>query len=672
MNADVPSHALLLCSREFSLVCTPDGTILEVDPRAVHLLGLVPGQSLGSRCPPGAGKKLSRMLREARADPSDAWEIGLVHQGRVVTVRVHTQASGTGPAATLRLLGSLAPEDTQAIAAAHNAALDELTNLNREVVRQRTEAERLHAALADSNAGVVALQEALAERLSTTTVEAARKTRAIQHVSHELRAPLHSVLGMTQLLLSEGDEALSSGQRIKLEHVQSATEDLSLLVSDLLDLQALEAGAVTLQPERFSLSGFLSGLRGALAPSVSAAGVGLEIETPDEEVLLETDRVKLGQVLRNLIGNALAFTQEGQVFVRVRREGDSVVFAVEDTGPGIPHESQARIFEEFVRLPSAAHVSGSGLGLPVARGLTRLLGGDIALTSTPGVGSLFEASVLQVHPETRSRGQTSARQQRMPDPSGAPVLVVEDRRRTREVYARFLREAGFSVQVAEGLLEAEGLLRRSMPAALVLDLLLTRDTTWAFLHFLETDPQTARLPVLVSTVRGGADEARALGADGIFLKPLDPTRLALRLAARFPPPTAATVLAIDSEEQDITRLEDLLSQTPHTLLVASQGEQGLRLARERQPDLIVLDLLLEGDTALDVLDALKADPATRRIPVLVCLGASPSPTQRTRLAHMVERGGRRASLDKELAIHRVADALRAAGIAPARGDPAEE
>ena len=132
------------------------------------------------------------------------------------------------------------------------------------------------------------------------------------------------------------------------------------------------------------------------------------------------------------------------------------------------------------------------------------------------------------------------------------------------------------------------------------------------------------------------------------------------------------MLAIDSEQQDITRLKDLLSETPHTLLVATRGEQGLRLARERQPDLIVLDLLLEGDTALDVLDALKADPATRRIPVLACMGASPSPSQRARLAHMVERGGRRASLDKELAIHRVADALRAVGIAPEPGNPARE
>lgn len=667
MNANVPSHALLLCSREFALVCTPDGRILEADPRALHHLQLLPGENLVARAASGADGKVRRMLTQARADPSDAWEVGLVHQGRVLTVRFHTQATGTGPTSTLRLLGSLAPEDAQAIAAAHSAALDEVVTLNRHVVRQRAEADRLNAALTDSNAGVLALQAALEDRLSASTKEASTKTRIVQHLSHELRTPLHSVLGLAEVLLAEQGGPLNAAQRAHIAHIQTAGESASLLVSDLLDLHAIEEGSAEVRPERFALRGFVSALRGALQPlALKAPSVELVIEDPDETMVLVTDRRKLGKVLRNLVSNALRFTPSGQVTVRVRSDERHVVFGVEDTGPGIALDDQARIFEELVRLPSAEHTKGSGLGLPVARGLARLLGGGLTLQSLPGVGSVFEASVLRVHPSARqarpNQGQAGAPARA--DGADGPVLVVEDDLRTRAVYGHCLQQAGFPFLVAASIPRAQAMLEQCQPVAVLLDLLLGREGTWRFLCLLKDTPSTADIPILVGTVQGQSGRARALGADGVWLRPLQPHCLTRQLGDPGEGTHAATVLVIDDSPHERSLVRALLAGTPHHFVEAESGEEGIRLARTHQPDLIVVDFFLGDGTALDVLDVLKADPTTRSIAAIVATPRQPTPEQLGRLSQAVGRGPATLNLSKEVAIHRVRDALAAAGVHP--------
>lgn len=672
MNAEVPSVALELQSREFSLVCTRDGTIQDADKRAQHHLDLAEGASLVARAALGGGPKLERMLDEAGPSASAAWEIALAHGDRVRTVRFFTQATGTGPSSTVRLLGSLAADDALEMLHAHAETLDEVVRLNRQVVRQRTEAERLNRELRDSNAGVRALHQALEERLTATAEEASIKSRVVQHISHEFRTPIHSILGMAQLLLSEQDGPLTPEQRTQISHLRTAADDLSLLVSDLLDLGAIEAGAAAVHTSRFSVSQVLEELRGALRPLLPAdRPVELEIEDPDEPLMVETDRVKLGQVLRNLVGNALKYTLRGQVTLQVRVAGDQVVFAVEDSGPGIEPDDQARIFEEFVRLPSASHATGTGLGLPVARGLTRLLGGDITLESTPGVGSIFTARISQVHPEAHAARELEARTEvvALEASAGEPVLVVEDDRRTSLVYEQYLSQAGFRVMLAESLPRAEELLQKVRPAAIVLDIMLARDTSWSFLQRLKENPKTATVPVLVVTVRGDAEHARALGADEFWLKPLQPERLIQRLQALRPDPWPARVLVIDDNPRDRYLLRRLLADTPHQVVEASTGEEGVRLARSTHPDVIILDFLLRDETAFDVIDALKSDPATRLVPIIVSTAQQLTPVQRERLTSKVQIVLSKAHLSKELAIHRIRDALHAAGVQPSDDRP---
>jgi signal transduction histidine kinase len=276
----------------------------------------------------------------------------------------------------------------------------ELHALRERVQAREAEIERLTQELAETNRGVLALYAELDDRAQALGLMSETKTRFLSDMSHELRAPLASMINLTRLLLARSDGPLTAEQEYQVTLIQRSAESLSEMVNDLLDIAKIEARKVELRLEEVSVAEIFAGLRGMFRPLAINEQVALVFEDPDEPIVLVTDAQRVAQVLRNFVSNALKFTTEGEVRVTAQGAGDAIRLEVADSGVGIAPQDQARIFEDFTQVdgPIQKRVRGTGLGLPLTRKLARLLGGAIELESRPGEGSRFSLVIPRVHP----------------------------------------------------------------------------------------------------------------------------------------------------------------------------------------------------------------------------------------------------------------------------------
>jgi signal transduction histidine kinase len=296
-----------------------------------------------------------------------------------------------------------------------SVAAEDLSPLRSENERLRAEVAALQARLAETtleleetNRGVVALYAELDERASYLERLSEAKTRWLSRLSHELRTPLNAVRNLATLLIDGLQGPLTGPQREPVELIRASTDQLRELVDDWLDLAKIEAGKTVVRAAHFTAADLLAALRGMFRPLATNEAVTLTIEDPPADLPpLLTDEAKVAQILRNFVSNALKFTRRGTV--RVWAEpgaGETVRFAVSDTGVGIAPADRPRVFEEFGQVEHALQreVQGTGLGLPLSRQLARLLGGDIELASEPGVGSTFTLVVPRTYAPAETGG----------------------------------------------------------------------------------------------------------------------------------------------------------------------------------------------------------------------------------------------------------------------------
>ncbi|KAE9647392.1 histidine kinase [Pseudomonas sp. PB103] len=260
------------------------------------------------------------------------------------------------------------------------------------IAQLQSETAALREELDETNQGVLALYAELDTQAEELRQASDLKSRFLSYMSHEFRTPLGSILSINSLLADELDGPLSPEQHKQVAFVSTAARELSDMVDDLLDLAKIEAGRITISPAWFDMFDLFSALRGMFRPIVDASAVDLIFEEPVGLPRLYTDDKKLAQILRNFISNSLKFTTRGEVRVSARLEGvDKVRFAVSDTGIGIATELHGALFEDFSQVdsPLQKRLRGTGLGLSLCKRFAALLGGEVGLESTPGVGSTF-------------------------------------------------------------------------------------------------------------------------------------------------------------------------------------------------------------------------------------------------------------------------------------------
>ncbi len=495
--------------------------------------------------------------------------------------------------------------------------LDELRGRQEELIRVNRELE-------DTNRGVVALYAELDEKAEHLRRADEMKSRFLSNMSHEFRTPLNSILALSRLLEERTDGDLTAEQEKQVGFIKKAAQGLSELVNDLLDLAKVEAGKIVIRPIHFEVRDLFGALRGMLRPLLVAESVHLIFEEPAADLPpLYTDEGKVSQILRNFLSNALKFTEQGEIRVSavLAPDGESVVFSVADTGIGIAPEDQHRIFREFGQIEGRLQtkVKGTGLGLALSKKLAELLGGMISLDSAPGVGSTFSLTLPRRYFPAGSAGSTETtelEEEIQPlDPRRIPVLVVEDTPEDLHVYERLLQGTPFQIVPARSTREAAARLRTVTPRVILLDVELRGEQTWKFLTEIKEAQETRHIPVVMITVIDDPAKAAALGADAYGNKPVDREWLLAMLRSLTAQKNRA--LIIDDQEASRYVLKGLLGKIPLEPVEADHGLEGLRRAREEQPDVIFLDLAMPGLDGFEVLDQLKAEPVTRGIPVIV-------------------------------------------------------
>jgi signal transduction histidine kinase/CheY-like chemotaxis protein len=481
-------------------------------------------------------------------------------------------------------------------------------------------------------------EAALAQRLSATVqaLEQASQAKSdfLASMSHELRTPLSAIIGFSALMR---DEPLEDGRRPIpdewIEHVRRSGDHLLALINDVLDLTKIEAGRIELSRDSFELATALAESVEGLRPLADKKRIAMVLDA--DQGMISADRGRLRQVVYNLLSNAIKFTpEEGTVTVEARWTDGDASIAVTDSGVGIAAEDLGRIFEEFRQVGDLkAREAGTGLGLALSRRLMEAHGGNIYVTSTPGVGSRFEV----VFPESRVSEPEQHVEPAAVDGQlvGSTVLVIEDDPGAVRLLRTYLEGEGYRVDVAPDGESGIAAARQHRPGAIILDVLLPGIDGWEVLRRLKADPDLRDVPVMVATVVDERNIAMSLGAVDYFLKPVRPDALLARLATY----TFTTkvkqrnvrVLVIDDEASARDLVANALRPEGFEVVTAASGTEGLALALEQPPDLVICDLVMPDMDGYEVVDRLADSDMPKDVPILILTGQDLSTTERERL-----------------------------------------
>ena len=544
---------------------------------------------------------------------------------------------------------------------------EELEQQTQALQLSQTQLENQQAELEQINAQLEEQAHSLAhqrDELATASTELQRsnaiKSQFLANMSHELRTPLNSSLILSKLLADNREGNLSAEQIRFAQTIYAAGNDLLILINDILDLSKIEAGMLEVRPETIAVPRLIDELTRTFQPVAAQKGLELAIRggatAPDH---IEADPARLSQILKNLLSNALKFTERGKVSLEVTAADGKVLFAVRDTGIGIPADQQHLIFEAFRQADGASNrkFGGTGLGLSISRDLARLLGGELTVDSAPGRGSTFTLAL-----PARAAAVTSARRsQAQPPivrriPAGPPpvvkpapftddrsridaasrtLLIIEDDPAFARVLYDLAHELEFLGLVAVTADDGLALARQHPPSAVVLDIGLPDRSGLAVLDALKRDPATRHIPVHVVSASDYSRSALEMGAAGYALKPVDRDELVeaiKHLESKFTQ-ELRRVLIVEDDEVLRASTARLLGGDDVETVTAGTAADALNLLRTTTFDCMVLDLSLPDRTGFEQLEEMARGEQYGFPPVIVYTGRLLSPDE----IHQLER-----------------------------------
>ncbi|CAN5129095.1 response regulator [soil metagenome] len=489
------------------------------------------------------------------------------------------------------------------------------------------------------------------------------KSDFLANMSHELRTPLNSLLILSKLLGDNPAGNLSDEQVKFAQTIQSSGNDLLTLINDILDLSKIEAGHIQVRPESVPLQRLTADIRQLFQPVADARKLDFEIRLADDcPTVVETDRQRLEQILKNLLSNAFKFTEAGGVRLIIGPAGtDDLAFAVTDSGIGIAREQQESIFEAFRQADGtiSRRYGGTGLGLSISRELARLLGGAITLESRSGEGSTFTVTVPLTYdparvaprdqpPSAQTLPAPAAPRVNRPTPPPLPrqveddrdqlagarrlLLVVEDDEKFAAIVRDLSREMGFQCIVAGTAEEALKLAKQFKPSAVVLDVGLPDQSGLAVLDRLKRDDQTRHIPIHVVSGSDHSQTALSLGAVGYLLKPVKREALADVLSALESKlaSTMRRVLIVEDDAVQRDAVGKLLASGDVETVGVGTAAECLEQLRQQTFDCMVLDLSLPDASGFSLLETLSQDGGAFP-PVIVYTGHDLSPQDEQQL-----------------------------------------
>jgi CheY-like chemotaxis protein/CHASE3 domain sensor protein len=535
------------------------------------------------------------------------------------------------------------------------ASEEELRVQQEELRTINAELEEKASLLEEKNQAIEEARQSISIKANELETTGKYKSEFLANMSHELRTPLNSILVLARILKDNKTANLSEDQIKYATVIFNAGNDLLTLINDILDLSKIESGKLEMHNENIKLSEILSDMQSLFAEFAINKKIHYKTSAIDVPATIFTDKVRVEQVIKNLLSNAFKFTPEhGSISITAKpgpRE-KTISFVIKDSGIGIAAEKQKIIFDAFQQADGSTsrRYGGTGLGLSISRELASLLGGDITLTSEPGVGSEFiltlphEAKIVPaddivqtIESFTPSTHFLSKAIKKIDGVDRDPqVVIVEDDKNFANILEDYARNHGYkSVIVNEGTNAVE-VIKERQPDAVILDIMLPGKDGWQILKELKLDETTLHIPVhLMSAGEAAANRVRKEGAISFLKKPVNTETLdklfsdiMANSGTRF-----TQILLVEDHKMQSQALKDLMQSQGITVDQAFDGESAFRMLYENEYQCVILDLNLPDISGLDLLDKIKAVDRFAALPVVINTAMELDKTSVNRLMH---------------------------------------
>jgi len=468
--------------------------------------------------------------------------------------------------------------------------------------------------------------------------------------SHELRSPLNSIIGFSDLLASQLEELPQSSVEEFMKNINASGKHLQLIINDILDLSKIESGTLDLHIASYPVSYFEESIRRVLSASIQERQINLEFAFSPEFDEIVVDQTRFKQILINLVSNAIKFSDPGgTVRISSRREGNDIQFEVLDHGIGIKAADVTHLFKPFKQAADGKGMNrnGIGLGLVITKKLIELHGGTIWINSAWGEGSTVSFRiplVIDVSTELGKQGEMllevlKRENKPLRDEERPLALIVEDSLQAAELMKMHIESAGYRVVIAKDGAEAVEMAKELRPTVITLDLMLPVKDGWQVMKELKRHPLCKHIPIVIVSIIDEKNLGFGLGAVDYFVKPVNRDDLIKALdrvhIIRKPGERPPTVLAIDDDKSATDLIQLILESEGYRVLKANDGKHGVEIAVREHPDLIILDIVMPEMSGFDVAQELKQIPASRDIPIIILTSMDIDETEQAELSEFV-------------------------------------
>jgi len=511
------------------------------------------------------------------------------------------------------------------------------------------------------------------------------KSDFLANMSHELRTPLNSIIGFSRVILKGIDGPLTEMQEQDLSTIYNSGTHLLGLINDVLDQAKINSGKMDIHPDYFDMKAVVEGVRSIGIGLIKDKPVDMRLEVASGLPKAYGDEFRTRQVLLNLVSNASKFTQQGSIIVRVYLDkaengADMMRVDVQDSGIGIAEKDIPLLFEAFRQVDSSLTrtVGGTGLGLPIAKNLIEMQGGQMLVHSVVNAGSTFSITLPLAPPAsenseddespTESAPQNGSNGNKAPDkratsvmnavmtppptkslntqqlnpavvdnyeaamkadkrdsnmtmavmPPNRQILLIEDNPDMVDQFRRALQRESFDIFTASIPLEAEAMASGLRPMLIVMDADFSKGASWDILGRLQDRDDTRDIPVIMVALDDVSVRAEETGAFSFLQRPFMPDQLVNAVREALSVSQTERILIIDDQADSRRMLQEALDEAgKYRVITAENAQEGISLIARRRPNLIILDLRMPEKDGFDVLEELSGNPETASIPVMI-------------------------------------------------------
>jgi signal transduction histidine kinase/CheY-like chemotaxis protein len=539
-------------------------------------------------------------------------------------------------------------QEQLAIGITNATALLQLENLVNELRELNEDYQKQNIHIRQQNETLIELHNQLKEKAAELEVQKQKaeestkvKSQFLASMSHELRTPMNSILGLTELILEKA--TIDDKNRERLEVVFNSGKRLMNLINDILDLSKIEAGKMEIRNENFMLEDLIEEIESNINPLVIDKKLTFRVfRESNTRLIVNTDKGKVTQVLINLLGNAVKFTEHGfvELHIAVLEEG-KVRFEVSDSGIGISEEDQKIIFEEFRQIDGTTtrKYSGTGLGLAICKRIADLLKGSISVKSRMGSGTTFTFMVpLNFVEESIREADIKVDVQTLIKNRKNPILVIDDDSEVRYTLGQYLASKGYEVIYADNGDEGIAKAIEHQPFAITLDVMLPVKDGWTVLKELKENPDTKDIPVILISIMGEKNAGYGLGAFEYFVKPISSDKLisAMTKLEGLAKRRIQKIVLVDDDELEFEKFRKEFKDEQVRIEYIQDSELAFNKIAEVQPDLIILDLLMPKLDGVTLSYKLRSSNQTKHIPIIISTAKDLTDEEKKSLTDVVE------------------------------------